>query len=244
MSGASAPGAHGAAPGIDHLVVMAATLEDGDRWCRRVLGVETVPGGVHPLMGTHNRLLNVSSAAHPRAYLEVIALDPRARPALLPGARRWFDMDDAALRAQVERGGPQPIHWVASVPGIAAAHAALAARGLERGEIVTAGRPTPLGLLEWRITVRPDGQRLMDGCLPTLIQWGDRHPCHSLPESGVALQSLALAHPQAGALEAACAAIGLPGLPCTHAPAGRISATFSTPRGTVSIASPTPENAP
>ncbi len=105
-------------------------------------------------------------------------------------------MDDGALRAQVARHGPQLVHWVASVPDIAAAHAALAARGVDRGEIITAGRPTPFGLLEWRITVRPDGARLMDGCLPTLIRWGERHPCHSLPDSGVTLLSLELEHPR------------------------------------------------
>ncbi|CAM3650703.1 VOC family protein [Paracidovorax anthurii] len=231
-------------PDVDHLVVMAATLQEGALWCRQALGVDPATGGEHPLMGTHNRLLNLSSATHPRAHLEIIALNPKARPALAAGARRWFDMDDAALRAQVARDGPQLIHWVASVPDIAAAHAALAERGVDRGDVVTAGRPTPFGLLEWRITLRPDGQRLMDGCLPTLIQWGERHPCHSLPESGVALQSLALEHPQPEALGAACAAIGLRCGPVARAGAPRIRATLSTPRGTVPLQSQPLETLP
>ena len=37
------------------------------------------------------------------------------------------------------------------------------------------------------ITVRADGQRLFDGCLPTLIEWGDTHPAATMPESGVTL---------------------------------------------------------
>jgi hypothetical protein len=98
-------------PGIDHLVVLAAGLHEGADGSRHTLGVEPAQGGEHPLMGTHNRLLDISSAAHPRSYLEIIAIDPGAASARPMGAKRWFDMDDPALRAQVARGGPQRIHW-------------------------------------------------------------------------------------------------------------------------------------
>ena len=224
-------------PAIDHLVVLAADLREGADWCRRTLGVDPAEGGEHPLMGTHNRLLDLSSPAHPHSYLEIIAINPAAATARPTGARRWFDMDDPALRAQVARGGPQLIHWVARVPDIAASHAALAARGVERGEVITASRPTPHGLLEWRITVREDGQRLMKGCLPTLIEWGGRHPCHGLPRSGVRLESLRLQHPQADALAGACAGAKLPQVPVDQAGAPRLTATLHTPLGPVCIAS-------
>ena len=95
------------------------------------------------------------------------------------------------------RHGPQLIHWVARVPDVRAAVAALAALGIDRGEVIQASRATPNGLLQWQITVRADGQRLFDGCLPTLIQWGDTHPAASMPESGVTLLSLSLRHPDA-----------------------------------------------
>lgn len=225
------------APQIDHLVVLAPDLATGAAWCERTLGVAPAMGGEHPLMGTHNRLLNISSADHPRAYLEIIAINPGATPAIPESARRWFDMDDAVLHAQVTRQGPQLIHWVASVPDLAGHHAALAALGFDRGAIVTASRPTPLGLLQWQITVREDGQRLLGGCLPTLIQWGERHPCYSLPDSGVRLQSLRLAHPESGPLARACAAVGLDTLPVLHAAAPRIEATLATPRGPVILSS-------
>ncbi len=84
-------------------------------------------------------------------------------------------MDDATLQQQVAQHGPQLIHWVASVPDVAASHAALTALSIERGATITASRPTPNGLLKWQITVREDGLRLMDGCLPTLIR-GARTP--------------------------------------------------------------------
>lgn len=224
-------------PQVDHLVVLAPDLATGAAWCERTLGVAPALGGEHPLMGTHNRLLNISSPEHPRAYLEIIAINPGATPALPESARRWFDMDDAALRERVARQGPQLIHWVASVPDLAARHAALAALGIDRGAIVTASRPTPLGLLQWQITVREDGQRLLGGCLPTLIQWGERHPCYSLPDSGVRLRSLRLAHPESGLLSRACAAAGLDAPPVSHAAAPRIEATLATPRGTVVLSS-------
>ena len=226
------------APCVDHLVVLAADLASGVAWCDRTLGVTPAAGGEHPLMGTHNRILNISSPAHPRAYLEVIAINPGASSARPTGARRWFDMDDATLQAQVAAHGPQLIHWVASVPDVAGRCTALAALDIDRGTVLTASRPTPSGLLQWQITVRDDGLRLMGGCLPTLIQWGAVHPCDSLPASGVQLRQLALQHPQAATLRAACDAIGVTG--CVGVSASgtpRLTAQLATPRGPLTLSS-------
>ncbi|WP_370540372.1 VOC family protein [Acidovorax sp. ACV01] len=230
------------APCVDHLVVLAADLASGVAWCERTLGITPTAGGEHPLMGTHNRIFNVSGPTHPRAYLEIIAINKGAAPAIPESASRWFDMDDAALRQQVAQHGPQLIHWVASVPDVAERCAALVARDIERGAIVTASRPTPNGLLQWQITVRDDGLRLMDGCLPTLIQWGDVHPCSSLPASGVQLQQLALQHPQAATLQAACEAVGVANsVAITPGNTPRLTAQLSTPRGPVTLSSFTPQ---
>jgi hypothetical protein len=222
---------------VDHLVVLAADLASGAAWCERTLGVAPAAGGEHPLMGTHNRLMNISGPAHPRAYLEIIAINSGATSTISTSDRRWFDMDSEALQAQVALHGPQLIHWVAAVPDAAAAHMRLAAQGLERGNLLVASRATPQGLLQWRITVRPDGQRLMDGCLPTLIEWGDHHPCDTLPASGVTLQALALQHPNAAVLGAACQALGLGKIAVQSAPQARITATLTTPRGPLTLLS-------
>lgn len=231
-------------PCVDHLVVFAADLAGGVDWCQRTLGITPTAGGEHPLMGTHNRIFNISSPGHPRAYLEIIAINSVATSALPAGARRWFDMDDATLQQQVAQHGPQLIHWVASVPEVAASHAALAAQDIERGAIITASRPTPNGLLQWQITVREDGLRLMDGCLPTLIQWGATHPCDSLPASGVQLQQLTLQHPQAATLRAACEAIGVAShVAITAGDAPQLTAQLTTPRGPVTLSSFTPQKA-
>lgn len=225
-------------PCVDHLVVWAADLASGVAWCEHTLGITPTAGGEHPLMGTHNRIFNVGSPAHPRAYLEIIAINREATPAIPSSARRWFDMDDAALQQQVVQHGPQLIHWVASVPDVAERCAALSALDIERGAIVTASRPTPNGLLQWQITVRDDGQRLMDGCLPTLIQWGAAHPCDSLPASGVQLRQLTLQHPKATTLQAACESAGVAtSVAITSAETARLTAQLSTRRGLVTLSS-------
>ena len=226
-----------AAAQIDHLVVMAHSLDAGIQWCEATLGVTPPGGGEHVFMGTHNRLLNLSSPAYPRAYLEIIALNPGAQPTRGPGQKRWFDMDDEALRAQIAEHGPQLIHWVAATPELSACHAKWRALGIDRGEIVQASRATPTGTLEWQITIRDDGQRLMDGCLPTLIEWGAQHPCTSLPDCGVQLQSLQLAHADAPVLQQAldAAALTVPHITTTPSNSPAIRATFNTPRGLITL---------
>lgn len=218
---------------IDHLIVGAASLEEGVAWCEATLGVVPGPGGEHPLMGTHNRLLRVATVDHPRAYFEIIAVQPGRTP---QRARRWFDLDDEGVRDTLARSGPRLLHFVASVPDLRQAIAALDKLGMERGEAVAASRMTPRGLLEWQITVREDGQRLFGGVLPTLIEWGATHPASAMPESGVTLQSLTCVHPQAADLRRAFDAIGLQAVAAKEGRAN-LCAVLATPRGRVRLES-------
>jgi hypothetical protein len=173
---------------LDHLVVVAHTLDQGVQWCEATLGVTPGPGGQHPLMGTHNRLLNMSSPAFERAYLEIIAIDPDA---VRPARVRWFGMDDPALQARVAKA-PQLLHWVARSDMLAMHRRGLVASGLNPGEPVAAGRDTAAGRLQWRLLVRDDGQLPCRGSLPTLIEWQGRHPTESMPDAGLRLLSLAV----------------------------------------------------
>ncbi|HEX3097045.1 MAG TPA: VOC family protein [Usitatibacter sp.] len=156
---------------LDHLVVAARTLDEGAAWVSSVTGVAMVPGGKHPLMGTHNRLLGLGG----RRYLEVIAIDPHAPP---PARPRWFGLDEPAMRERLARG-PALIHWVERTDDLEGALAGYP----ETVEILDATR----GDFAWRITVPRDGRLPGGGTLPTLIQWTGPHPGDRLPRSGCEL---------------------------------------------------------
>ena len=47
----------------DHLVVLAPSLASGVAWAEVTLGVTPGPGGEHPLMGTHHRLLRLGNGS-------------------------------------------------------------------------------------------------------------------------------------------------------------------------------------
>ena len=221
---------------IDHLVVAANTLDEGVAWCERTLGITPGPGGEHPLFATHNRLFSVATAQYPKSYFEIIAINTGAACAYIDCAKRWFDLDNPALQRQLEQNGPQLIHFVASTANATTAAHALSQLGLDRGELLQASRMTASGLLSWQITVRADGQRLMNGTLPTLIEWGDVHPSDAMAASGVTLQSLAASQLEPGSLRAAYQAIGLSGVNVAEGRPNLI-ATLQTPRGLVTLES-------
>lgn len=228
---------------IDHLVVVAQTLELGVQWCEATLGIIPGPGGEHTQYGTHNRLFKIAPPSYPLAYFEIIAINPSAKRSGNTSAKRWLDMDDARLQAAVALA-PQLVHFVASTDDLQAARAALKAQGIDRGPAVQASRHSRRGVLQWQISVREDGQRLFDGALPSLIQWGKPdaaeplrlHPRNTLPRSGVTLQGLAISHPTAPKLQAAYEAIGLTGVVVSAGPANLI-ATLHTPKGVVALQS-------
>jgi Glyoxalase-like domain len=226
---------------IDHLVVMAATLEAGVAWCEATLGITPSAGGEHEKYGTHNRLFKIASPKHPLAYFEIIAINPGAATTKRSQVARWFDMDNKALQKSVAQE-PRLVTFVASTDDIKAARHALRTQEIERGQIVHASRKSNKGTLNWQITVREDGERLFNGCLPTLIQWGKPdaaeplrlHPRNSLPRSGVTLQSIAISHPSSLKLQAAYEAIGLEGV-AIDTGAANITATLQTPKGLVQL---------
>ena len=226
---------------IDHLVVVAKTLDQGVQWCEATLGITPGLGGEHAQYATHNRLFKIATPAHPLAYFEIIAINPEAKRATNPQGKRWFDMDEAAVQAAVAKE-PRLLHFVANTDNIQAARIALKKLDIERGPVVHASRHSRRGVLQWQITVRDDGQRLFDGALPSLIQWGKPdapeplrlHPRNSLPRSGVTLQSISVTHPTAPKLQAAYEAMGLGGITISTGPAN-LCATLHTPKGLVEL---------
>ena len=228
----SAPIITGAATALDHLVVAAATLDQGVAWCEATLGVTPGPGGQHALMGTHNRLCRIDGPASlstfANVYLEIIAIDPQA-PA--PGRARWFGLDDPALQTSLAQT-PRLVHAVARSAMLDMHRWGLITVGHQPGNPVKAGRDTPAGRLEWQILLRDDGTLLCGGALPTLIQWAGPHPTLAMPASGVALQSLSLR----GLPPRAREVLRLRGV--EHRDSGpALRAVFSTPRGEVVLSS-------
>ncbi len=214
---------------LDHLVVACRSLDAGRAWCEATFGVAPAPGGRHALMGTHNLLLALASARFPKAYLELIAIDPEA-PA--PAQRRWFDLDDASLQAAIAE--PRLVHWVARSDDIDATVAALRSAGHDPGRIVAAERMTPRGMLRWRIALPGDGRRPSAGAMPLWIQWSGEHPSDVLPASGVAIESL-----QVGGIATELAA-HLRHLAEAGEPSSPLRAVLVGPRGRVALTAPAP----
>lgn len=207
---------------FDHLVVAAATLEQGEDYLEKRLGACAQRGGKHHAMGTHNSLLKLGA----RGYIEVIAIDPEATA---PRRPRWFALDTAALQSDL-RGGPRLIHWVACTADIVAARRAFR---FDPGAACRMAR----GAYEWQITVPSDGGLPEGGVLPSLIQWVDaRHPADALPDTGIRLVALAGAHPEPALIRPTLAALALAdAIKITYAAAPRLAAMLQTPRGPVTL---------
>ncbi len=195
---------------LDHLAISAEDLGAGAEVVESALGVRLSPGGEHPLMGTHNRLLGLGPI-----YLEVIAINPSAPP---PGRPRWFDLDHFS-------GPPRLTNWVARCDDLDAALAAAppgtgAATDLQRGD------------LRWRMGVPQDGRLPFGEAFPALIQWqAGGHPCERLPDSGCRLTALEISHPEPDALRTALGHF-FAQLPVTiSAGAVALRAEIATPHG-------------
>jgi hypothetical protein len=211
------PGAH-----IDHLIIAAATLAQGCDYVESGLGARPQPGGQHAAMGTHNALLRIG----PRRYLEVMAIDPQAGA---PPRPRWFDLDDARMRAQLTEG-PRLVHFVARTEAIDAQRAR---SPIDLGDVLDMSR----GELRWRMTVPADGHLPGRGLVPTLIEWPDsRHPADSMPDHGLSLVALAGEHPDPAPIRAALARLALDeDVKVTYGQSPRLAAMIRTPRGIVTL---------
>jgi hypothetical protein len=194
---------------LDHLAVSALTLAEGTAAVEAALGVPLAGGGQHPHMATHNRLLGLGDI-----YLEVIAPDPTAPRPTWP---RWFDLDHFT-------GPPRLTNWIAATDDLAAA-LTTAPKGT--------GTATPLarGEYRWQMAIPADGRLPFDNAFPALIQWhGPLHPARALPDSGIRLTLLEIAHPDAPALRTALTTFTDPRVQFTQGPKA-LRATFATPHG-------------
>jgi glyoxalase-like protein len=198
---------------LDHITVVAPSLETGSAYVDAALGVPPGAGRAHPGMATHNLLL----ALGPAVYLEVIAPDPRAAPAARP---RWFGLDHVLAGSAARLAA-----WVASTDDIVGAAVP------ELGDVETMRREAHT----WKMTIKADGSVPLDGAAPLLIQRSSSvHPAAALPQSGLALKGLRIRHPAAAQVLALFAKIGLASQPTVTVTRGnecRLVAEIQTPVG-------------
>ncbi|MBP8252912.1 MAG: VOC family protein [Herpetosiphon sp.] len=199
---------------LDHLVVVAQTLEIGKDYIRQLLGVEMQAGGIHERMATHNCLLRLGDSC----YLEVLAPLPDGVPTM----PRWFVLD------QLGDAPPHLATWVARTDDI---HAAVQA-------YPTAGTVQPMSRnqFHWLITLAEPHTMPADGILPALIQWQTpNHPPHHLPDAGCRLLKLDLFHAEADMIHAQLQALHLTADVHVHTIDPRrnphLIATINTPTG-------------
>ena len=209
---------------LDHIVVAAASLEEGALFIRDRLGVDIPAGGQHELMGTHNLLMRLGQ----HSFLEVIAIDPSA-PA--PRRPRWYALDDPAMRMRLGQG-PRLITWVARTSDIVAT---VQSAAIPLGTVTSVSR----GALSWRLTVPEDGHLPAGGVVPHLIEWdGGARPWEAMADLGCELEELTLAYPDPAslkdALKALCAC-GFSGISVVEGPEPALSAKIRTRTGSATI---------
>ena len=179
---------------IDHIAVVASTLEAGVDYIQSVLGVDIPFGGVHTVMATHNHVMRLGDSL----FLEVIATNPEGEAATQP---RWFGLDDPAVRAKIA-GQPQLLTWVARTTDL---EAAMANAASDYGVVQQLSRND----LRWRFAMPQDGRLLAAGMLPYLMQWScETHPAQHLEDRDCYLTGLTIRHPYPQWLESQLQSIG------------------------------------
>ncbi len=167
---------------LDHLTIIAPTLEEGVAHVRNQIGLGMQAGGTHPEMGTHNSLLRLSNDV----FLEVIASDPAAHR---PARSRWFGLDETETVRSAWDEGRRLRGWVARTSDL---DTVLARHGAVLGLKTRVSR----GDRSWFFSVLPDGSLPAGGLAPPVIDWGHRgSPVSSMPDVGASLMSFLIEHP-------------------------------------------------
>ncbi|MEM9370024.1 MAG: VOC family protein [Pseudomonadota bacterium] len=204
---------------LDHLTVIAPTLEEGVAHLDACLGLKIPFGTRHAYMGTHNHGLRLGEGV----YLEIIALDPDGLP---PGRARWFGLDSEERVRSDWDNGRRLRGWVAAtgeIGAITAAHPAIF------GDEV----PLPPDAQDFAISIPEDGSLPLDGAVPSLIDHRGRPTdLTQIPDLGARLSALTLAHPDPGAIEAIYRDLEIDRPPTiVHGPETRYRAMIGTPSG-------------
>lgn len=166
---------------LDHIVIGAASLEQGVAFVREHFGVDIPKGGEHPLMATHNHVMQLGN----EAFVEIIAINPDGAH---PERPRWFGLDDPAVRASLKRQ-PRLLTWVVNTDELVELQARVS---FDLGVIT----PLSRGELNWLFCVPDDGRLLASGLVPNVMQWQtSSHPSSNMADLNCRLRALNIYHP-------------------------------------------------
>ena len=198
---------------LDHLVVVAHSLDAGSELVEQSLGFPPGPGRKHPHMGTYNLLLSLGDSV----YLEVVAIDPQAAPISRP---RWFGLDSIAAKPKARLAA-----WVANTDDI----------HLDASPELGAVEKMEREGLTWQMSVTSDGHAPLSGAAPLLIQRATNfHPASRLPDLGLRLRRLQIGHPHPEHVARLLARLKLPDAPSVslgRAAACTLCVEIETPLG-------------
>ncbi|KFC72727.1 hypothetical protein FG93_02178 [Bosea sp. LC85] len=181
---------------LDHLSVIAPTLDEGVSHVRSCLDLDVPFGQRHGFMGTHNHLLQLGGTV----YLEIVALDPDAEG---PGRARWFGLDDSSAVKADWDAGRRLRGWVARTDTI---------------DLVLRGREGIFGRkvsLPWSdpsfdFAIPDDGALPFDGAAPSIIdRRGKPRAMAAIADLGARLRAFTLQHRDAAALSALYRELGI-----------------------------------
>lgn len=172
---------------LDHLTIIAPTLDEGVAHVRACLDLDVPFGQRHDYMGTYNHLLQLGDSV----YLEIVAMNPEAEA---PSRRRWFGLNDQKkVRVDWEEGR-RLRGWVARTDAI---DAVVAGREDIFGEKV----PLPTVNSTFDFAIPKDGSLPLDGAAPSLIdRRGKPRSMATIADLGARLRSLSLEHPDPDAI--------------------------------------------
>ena len=174
---------------LDHLTVIAPTLQEGVDHVKNCLDLDIPFGTRHDYMGTHNHRIQLGD----NVYLEIVALDPDGR---CPNRARWFGLDNQQqVRSDWDKG-KRLRGWVASTSDIDNVL-------LNHDGIFGQRVDLPFGNPSFCFAIPVDGSLPLAGAAPSLIDHRDDPTSMTeIPDLGARLHSITLEHPEPTVIEA------------------------------------------
>lgn len=206
---------------LDHLVIVAPTLEVGSDYVEARLGVRPWYGGEHRELGTHNMLLRIGDDL----FLEVIATNPKSAhvgPRVFGITEYWPEVSwptEGCLTT-----------WVGRTLDLRQMHSI---HHRMMGEIKSVTR----GTRHWQMAIPADGSLPHNGFIPTAVQYEPNMiPAKHMPENGLQLRELRIEHQQAMMLQEVYDEWKVQGtIKIVTSERSRLTALIETPKGVVEL---------